>query len=686
MSELDRERATPDEDDELEREQAALDRAHHELASMRARAMSLLADVRSAGKPDPDLEVALVRRVGLLGETARPLCFGRIDGEDGSSWYLGRRHVEDHAGDPVVLEWRVPAAAAFYQARPGAPEGLRRRRQFLVEDRRVLSFADDIFNAGDQPDEADGPPRLRGGDALLAELERTRTGQMADIVATIQTEQDAVIRAPLAGVLAVQGGPGTGKTAIGLHRAAYLLYSHPELADAGVLVVGPTRTFLRYIAQVLPSLGEQAVVHVAVGDLVQGATAASIDPPAVARLKGDARMAAVLRRAVSELRRPVEDDLALDVGLTRLRLEAEEVERLVALISAQGGPHQAGRAALRARLISELYRSAIRSGQLGIDRSQVTSQATRSLSFKSTLDIAWPGVSPKALVGDLLRSAARLREAALGTLAADEIELLAEAATGRRPGKWSSGDLALLDEAEALLQGRGRTYGHVVVDEAQDLTPMQLRMIARRCPAGSVTVLGDLAQATGPVVPAGWDAVVGQLPRPDGWRLAELTLGYRAPAAVLDYASRLLPYTTPGVRRTVSVRPSRHDIVDVDLAGSDLYAGAAAEVERLAAEGFLVGCIVSRSGIGAMADALAHRARSFGLAERDGLAQQVTLLAADGAKGLEFDSVVVVEPAAIAEEASGLRLLYVALSRPVQQLSVVHARPLPPELSPAPAA
>jgi DNA helicase IV len=668
-------------DDELLREQAALDRAYDELAAMRARAQGLLADLRAAGQPDPDLEFALARRLKLLADTGRPLCFGRIDGEDGTTWYLGRRHVEDRAADPVVLEWRVPAATPFYQARPADPMGLRRRRQFLLDGRHLVSYADDRFGTA-LADGADGDgPRLRGGDALLAELERARTGTMSDIVATIQAEQDAVIRAPRPGVLAVQGGPGTGKTAIGLHRAAYLLYNHPQLANEGVLVVGPTRTFLRYIAQVLPSLGEEAVVHVAVRDLVQGLDANVTDPPAVARVKGDVRMAGVLGRALAARRRPVRDDLVVDIGLTRVRLPRPEVESLVAKIAGREGPYQAGRAALRAQLVSALHRAAVRAGHHGLDRSRVSREAAGGAAFRSLLDEVWPAVSARALVADLLGSGVRMAAAAAGLLEPEEIALLAGAAADRRRGRFSTGDLALVDEAQALLHGRGRTYGHAVVDEAQDLTPMQFRMIARRCPGGSITVLGDLAQATGPDAPGDWRRLVEQLPRPDGWSLSELTLGYRAPAAVLDFASRLLPVAAPGVRATLSVRTGPHQPALLQVGPAELHHRAATEAVRLAGEGLLVGCIAAAGQVTAMTRALAGAGAQWGLAERDGLTKPVTLLDPAGAKGLEFDAVVVVEPAAIAAGDAGLRLLYVALTRPIQHLSVVFASPLPAPLA-----
>src|SRR4051812_36848553 len=240
----------------------------------------------TGGFQDLDHEVAMRRRIALLGDSPRPLLFGRIDERDGERWYIGRRHVEDERADPVVVEWRTPVAEPFYQARPGDARGLVRRRHLMVEARRVLSIADDVFGAGAAEL---GDVRLRGGDALLAELERARTGVMLDIVATIQLEQDEVIRAPLAGVLTVQGGPGTGKTAIGLHRAAYLLYNHPELARAEVMVVGPSRAFLGYIAQVLPSLGEEAVLQVTLADLVPEVAAGRDDTHEAQLVKGDAR-------------------------------------------------------------------------------------------------------------------------------------------------------------------------------------------------------------------------------------------------------------------------------------------------------------------------------------------------------------------------------------------------------------
>jgi AAA domain/UvrD-like helicase C-terminal domain len=688
--------------DDLQHEQAVIDRAYSGLAAMRARTTGLLAELRAAGKPDPDLEFSLSRRISQLSDVNRPLCFGRIDREDGTTWYLGRRHVEDDKSDPLVIEWRVPVAMPFYRARPGEPLGLVRRRQLMVEQRRLVSYADDRFGEGA---DAAGEHRIRGGDALLAELERARTGEMADIVATIQAEQDEVIRAPLEGVLAVQGGPGTGKTAIGLHRAAYLLYNHPDLARAGVLVVGPSRTFLRYIAQVLPSLGEEAVVQVAVADLVPGVRCTVADPDEVQRLKGDERMALLVAKALADRRQPLEDDLSVHVGLRRVVVPAEAVNRLVESLAARGAPYQSGRAALRANLVGLVERSALQAiGPVSLERARVARELATQESFAATLDRAWPSVSAATLVAELLASPSRLAAAAAGLLDPGEQSRLLRRAPGagapapgrpagerpggkrpggRRPG-FATADLPLIDEAQALLHGRGRTYGHVVVDEAQDLSPMQLRMLARRCPVGSLTVLGDLAQSTGVWAHTSWEEVVGYLPRPDGWRSEELTLGYRAPGQVLDFASRLLPESAPGVRPTDSVRAGRRSPRVMRVGAGELFATACRESAELAAEGYHVGCIVADDELRAAGRAFAALGVEHGIAERDGLGKPVTLLGATGAKGLEFDAVVVVEPAAIAAgTARGLRLLYVALTRPIQHLSVVHAEPLPALLAAA---
>jgi DNA helicase IV len=663
------------EDPELRNEQEYLNAAHRALSAMRARAEALLDDLRSAGQPDLDYQMALLHRVAVLGDNPRPLLFGRIDEESGPAWHIGRRHVEDDRGDPVVIDWRAPVSMPFYRARVEEALGLRRRRQIMVDRRQVVSVADDLFGAGHE--ELVGS-RLRGGDALLAELERARTGEMLDIVATIQAEQDEIIRAPLDQLLSVQGGPGTGKTAVGLHRAAFLLYNHPPLAREGVLVLGPSRAFLRYIAQVLPSLGEEAVVQSTMADLAPRLKVRAEDPLPVRHLKGDPRMSELLAAALRQRRRPLEEDVTLRARFARCTLAPEEANELTATIAKNPAPYKAGRLALRARLIS-LVRQKLRvAGRLEADEPWLDRELSASESFRSLLDRLWPSVSATALVRELLGSADRLERAAEGVLTEAEWRSLVRTKGQRvRTQAWTADDLPLLDEAEFLINGRTRAYGHVVVDEAQDLSPMQFKMVARRAPSGSLTVLGDLAQATGAWGYATWDDILEHLPVGARARHDELTLGYRAPGQILDLASKLLPAAAPTVKPTRSIRRGcREPRVDA-VASDELLREGLREALALADDGFLVGLVVAPAHLAAMT-ALVQGRNDVGLLDRDGMHRRVTVVEATAAKGLEFDAVVVIEPAAIAgDDARGLRLLYVAMTRPIQHLSIVHAAPLP---------
>jgi DNA helicase IV len=663
------------EDPEVRSEQEYLNLAHGYLSAMRARAEALLEDLRSAGQPDLDYQAALTHRVAVLGESARPLLFGRIDEEAGPSWHIGRRHVEDDLGDPVVVDWRAPISMPFYRARVEDALGLTRRRQVMVDRRQVVAVADDLF--GGDHTELSGT-RLRGGDALLAELERSRTGEMLDIVATIQAEQDEIIRAPLDQLLSVQGGPGTGKTAVGLHRAAFLLYNHPALSQDGVLVLGPSRAFLRYISAVLPSLGEEAVVQSTVADLAPRQKVRAEDPLEIRRLKGDPRMALLLAAALRQRRRPIENDVTLRARFARCTVSPEEVNELSALIAARPAPYKAGRLALRSRLTGLVRQKLRRADRLEADQPWLDRELAASDEFGTLLDRVWPSVSPTALVSELLTSADRLALAAAGLLSEPEWRSLLRT-KGKRVSTqaWTLDDLPLLDEAEYLINGRTRAYGHVVVDEAQDLSPMQFRMVARRAPSGSLTILGDLAQATGAWGYATWDEILRHLPTRAPTRHDELTLGYRAPGQILDLASKLLPRAAPTVRPTRSIRRGRREprmmLVDSDA----LLAESVREATELAEEGLLVGLVVSAAHLAPMTALVGDRS-DIGLLDRDGMHRPVTVVDATAAKGLEFDAVVVVEPSAIAgADDRGLRLLYVAMTRPIQHLSIVHAELLP---------
>lgn len=663
----------------IDAEQGRVDHAYGCLDAMRSRAITLRDETDPVGFPE--LFAALDYRVALLTDRGRALCFGRIDEAGGPVWYIGRRHVEDELADPVVVEWRAPVAAPYYQATLAEPRGLSRRRQFVADGPTLLSMADDWFAGAGEATRGD--PRVRGRDALLAELDRRRTGEMLDIVSTIQVEQDAIIRAPLPGVIAVQGGPGTGKTAVGLHRAAFLLYGNDALARSGVLVLGPNRTFLKYIAAVLPSLGEEAVVQTTLNDLMPEVRVRAEDPLSSQRVKGDVRMATLLARALEQRRQPLADNLDLWIGAVHLDLPAERANQLANLVAARRVPFASGRDTLREQLIRAIYDRYIeRTGRLTAPEYTAVAGSLRSHKvFQAGLDRMWPSISPTALVRELLTNRAALERAAGGILTTDE-----QADIHRRPARkldderWTEADGPLVDEAKELIVGQSRTYGHIVVDEAQDLSPMQLRMLGRRCPAGSMTLLGDLAQGIGVWAHDDWADVLAHLPAPDGARLEILSLGYRAPKQVLDLASRLLPLAAPQVGPTESIRPGRTEPLILRVPGSDheLAEAAAAEAARLAATGLSVAVITATALVGALSAALDGLSVDWATATEAGLDHRIVLLPAPAAKGLEFDSVVVVEPAAIVDDSPrGLRLLYVAMTRPTQHLSLVHRSPLP---------
>jgi DNA helicase IV len=670
---------------ELEEEQVYIEGAYRQLDRMRLRSEDLLAAMQGT---DPDLEWALLRRVRALADTPRALCFGRIDAEDSSTWYIGRRHVEDEEAEPVVVEWRAPVARPFYRASWKKPMGLTRRRQFVVDGARLLSIGDDHFGADvDQPDaETSGSGGdVRGRQALLIELERSRTGEMLDIVATIQPEQDEVIRAPADGIMAVQGGPGSGKTAVGLHRAAFLLYGDDSMARSNVLVVGPNRTFLRYISQVLPSLGEHAVVQTTLGDLVPEVRPkpALVESPAVEWLKGDGRMADLLATALRLRRGSHGADLEATIGLRRLVISAEEINAMAESVGRRNIPYADGRALLRDRLLIALAGRAADAG-LGGDDQEFGRQLRSRPAVKEALDRRWPSVNPAGLVADLLGSPRQLAAAGAGLFSDDERRLL-----GRRSrSAWTAADGPLVDEAKQLIAGQSRTYGHAIVDEAQDLSPMQLRMIGRRCPSGSITLLGDLAQGVGVWAHEDWRELTAWLPSARV-RLVELRYGYRSPGQVLELASRLLPDAAPQVRPTEAVRPGRTAPRQLSAAPDRLFATVVEETARLAGQFGTVAVIVPGALVGPVTDALRSdrtvlEPGSIGEASSDGVGRPVTVVAAEASRGLEFDAVVVVEPSAIVhgyQDRRGLRLLYVVLTRPTQHLSIVATQPLPAALT-----
>ncbi|MGH9135843.1 MAG: HelD family protein [Acidimicrobiales bacterium] len=666
---------------ELAAEQAYLDRAYACLAAMRARTQQAASIADSAAQA-VDSAIAqwhLQRRLDTLDTDVPGLTFGRLDDEHHDTWYVGRRHVENEHGDAVVVDWRAEIATPFYRATAADPLGLTRRRRFLLSGHRIDDLHDEVF------DDPDSVHAAHGGipDPLLAELERERTGEMRDIVATIAAEQDVIIRAPLDACLVVQGGPGTGKTAVGLHRAAFLLYEHRgslgetrlrgENAMNGVLVVGPNPLFLRYISQVLPSLGEVATRQATVEGLVAGTAyrVRGVDTDNAARLKGNARMADVLARAVRAVVRRPADDLDVRTHWGTLRLRADDIVAAIDEIAGRGVPHNVGRTALRTRLQRQAWAELARlRGEDAADPAAFDDDLRANREWQRALARWWPSVSAPALVRRLLSSRAALRASADGLLAEDDQRHLLRPATRRIDDEpWTVADLVLVDEAEALVSGPPRAYGHIVVDEAQDVSAMGLRALARRCPSRSLTVLGDLAQATSPQAQSSWDEVVASLGAPPNAALEELDLGYRVPAPIMDFANRLLAEAAPDLKPTGSVRVAGRPPLVLPMDS------LAEVVEELAGAWTSVGVIAvpEQHELHELHELLAARAPA------------VTLLVPDEAKGLEFDAVVVVEPAAIVEStgdpARGSRLLYVALTRAVQELVVVHSRPLPKPLA-----
>ena len=586
--------------------------------------------------------------------------FGRIDEEGGPRWYVGRRHIEDEQHDPVVVDWRAAVAAPFYRATVHDPLGLRMRRRFTLAQGELTAYLDEHLDDPQAADVAGGIP-----DPVLAEIGAARTGEMREIVATIQAEQDHIIRAPMDRAVIVQGGPGTGKTAVGLHRAAYLLFEHRrQLSRDGVLVVGPNRVFLDYIANVLPSLGERSVQQRTVGDLaVPRVEVAAEDSVVAARVKGAAVMATVIERAaLAELTVPAEP-VREPLGATSVVVEPAELQRWIDAALAGNQPLNRRREAVRAVAEQALRR---RTG-----RDEIWSLVP---TIRAALARAWPVVRPRPLVERLLSRAEVLADAAGGLLTAAEQELVL---TRRgRAKRWTPADQVLLDTATSFLNGPLATFGHVVVDEAQDLSALALAAVARRCPRGSLTILGDLAQSTGAAGQSSWDDVIRFLGADPSTAVEHLTIGYRVPAPILDVANRLLPATGVDVPASRSVRREGH--APAVRHTDDPALGAAEEVVALRRHHALTGVIAPEHRLAPIADALTA-VGLVAVGHVQGLAaDEVPVFGYELVKGLELDGVVVVSPEEVLDGTErGARLVYVALTRAVQELTIVSAGALP---------
>jgi DNA helicase IV len=685
-------------------ERAHLERSREFLHLMRENVLTLAQNPMAGDRVSLEyLKADLYRRAEALKDLPdAPLFFGRLDyselartDEDfaGADFHIGRRHVHDKDGTPVVLDWRAPVSRPFYRASQSDPMGLTLRRRFGFAGGALTAYEDERFSLGGatrtRSDESTAQPV---SNLLISEIERPRSGPMRDIVATIQPEQDDIVRADAATTVCVQGAPGTGKTAVGLHRVAYLLYAHKEqVTRRGVVVVGPNLAFLSYIRNVLPALGELDVTQTTVADLVASTPVKAADTDEAATVKGDARMAEVLRNALWANIRAPREVLVVSRGARRLRLPAHEIEALARELRDRGVRYGTGRELLAHRIAHVLLTQLEAAGETCDDRTH--DAVRRSAPVRKCVDEVWPKVDPKKLVFSLLSDPNQVIQNGFGFLSDAEMAAITWVKPPRGPGSapWTRADQVLIDEAADLIE-RTPSIAHIVVDEAQDLSPMEVRAIGRRCATGAATVLGDIAQGTTPWAATSWSTLLSHLGKPDS-SVRELDVGYRVPRQILDFASRLLPSIAPDLSPAQSLRADPSALAVVPVAptelGAQVAAGAAAALGRAGSVAVICAdAYIEETGAALRAAGLGFSVLGVPADPGDGSKPdtgsegRLTLVPVTLAKGLEFDHVILVEPGRIATgEAYGLRRLYVALTRAVSRLTVFHAEPLPAELS-----
>ncbi len=739
---------------ELEQEQRYIDVLYARLDHLRERTAEELRAIRRVGpsgtpqnRSERDAFATLhEHRLAQLEAVEDRLAFGRLDLTDGLRRYIGRVGLSDQDQTQLLVDWRAPAARSFYQATAAAPDDVVRRRHLSTRGRKVTGVEDEVLDL-DAMDDSERRT-LNGEGALLAAIGAHRTGRMGDIVATIQAEQDRVIRSELAGILVVQGGPGTGKTAVALHRAAYLLYTHRErLANRGVLVVGPNDLFLRYIGQVLPSLGETGVVMSTPAQLYPGLDAHGVEAPEVAALKGDLRMVDVVAAAVRNRQRVPASTLQLAVDGQVVELTPAAVDAARSRARRSRRPHNLARNQFVREMLDHLADGLGAALGMTVDddnRKDLVSELRDSRDVRRELNLAWMPLTPERLLADLFADPARLSAAAPQLSDAERALLHRERGT-----PWTVADVPLLDEAAELLgeddsgallaaqaqaeqrrseleyargvlqigggnpqlsglprvtaedlarrfsedgptmtvaeraeHDRAWAYGHVVVDEAQELSAMTWRLLMRRCPLRSMTLVGDIAQ-TGALAGAhSWQEVLEPYVK-DRWRLEELTVNYRTPAQIMAVASAVLERAGIQANAPESVRegdwpPSALRVEPRD--GATLARAIAHELR--AVSGGRLAVIVPAAQRAPVLEALVAALPPGTVGDgREAMDSPIVVLTVAGAKGLEFDAVVLVEPAAIERESPrGANDLYVAITRPTQRLLVLHSEDLPPGL------
>ena len=736
---------------EIAREQDYADRLYERLDQQIQQVQDNLEQVQASqhasthqNRSERDAFAALYEdRLALLRSVSRSVVFGRLDTDEGARRYIGRIGLFTPEREQLLVDWRAPAAAAFYQATSNERRGVRLRRHLISRGRSVIGLEDDVLDPTVLEESDDVV--LQGEGALLAAVSGQRTGRMGDIVATIQGEQDRIIRSDNRGVLVVQGGPGTGKTAVALHRAAYLLYTHRRrLEHTGVLIMAPTQGFLRYIERVLPSLGESGVVMLTPGELFPGVQTSLRDEDDVARIKGDAAMAELLSRAVKQRQLIPDRDVPLRIDGTDIVLTREDVRAARREARASHKPHNAARAVFvraAANRLADRYEKALqKSGRTVVpeDRPEIISDLLHHADVRRELNLAWLPYTPQGFLRILFAHPERLRAAAPRSLARS-----VDALVRPKDAPWTVEDIPLLDEvaeilgddsapeearakeqamrreadvsyaravlenidtsgiirAEDLAEHVGRirdgrtlaeraaterswTYGHVVVDEAQEHSAMSWRALMRRCPTKSFTVVGDVAQTSSAAGPGSWEAALSPHVQ-DRLQVEHLTVNYRTPRRIMDRAAAMAHAHDLPITEVSSVREGERDPLIEHTEEPALASVTAASVKDLAAEGVgRIAVIVAEHRLGAVLGEL-HQVEGLPAVGTGsaGVDDEIAVMTAQDAKGLEFDAVVVVEPAELVED-HGAGDLYVAMTRPTQHLGVVHARDLPAGIAP----